>query len=86
MSEPAVSLWLKGVHNPHLDKIKRIAELLDLSFAELVGDDDAICQDQSELDTLRALRSLDPMKKEQLQEFIVMSAKGFELPPPPENK
>ena len=41
-SEPAVSLWLKGVHNPNLMKIKRIAELLELSFAELVEEDEMV--------------------------------------------
>ena len=75
-SPPAVSLWFKGVHNPNLGKIKRIAELLEMSFAELVEDDDAICQDRHELSVLRSLRTLPEEKRHQVMEFVANYAKG----------
>lgn len=90
-SPPAVSLWFKGTHNPNLGKIKRIAEILDMSFAELVEDDDAICQDLHELMTLRNLRTLPEDKRQQIMEFIANYTKGANaegtqglqvLPPP----
>lgn len=94
-SEPAVSLWLKGVHNPNLMKIKRIAELLELSFAELVEEDDAICQDRHELAILRDLRALPEDRRLQIGEFIASYTRGTQaaaaspapsLPPPPDEE
>lgn len=82
-SEPAISLWFKGVHNPSLTKLKRIAHLLDMSFAELVEDDDAICQDQAELDVLRALRAIPADKRTQLHDLIQIYLKGSLPAPPP---
>lgn len=59
-----------------------------MSFAELVEDDDAICQDLHELMTLRNLRTLPEDKRQQIMEFIAnytkgANAEGSDSVPPP---
>jgi len=81
ISESSVSHYFSGRHSPNLRTIKRIAELLNLSLAELIEDDDSICQDRSELGVLRNLRALPEDKRKQLIELIENYTKGVTMAP-----
>jgi transcriptional regulator with XRE-family HTH domain len=81
ISESSVSHYFSGRHSPNLRTIKRIAELLNLSLAELIEDDDSICQDRAELGVLRNLRALPEDKRKQLIELIDNYTKGVTLTP-----
>ena len=82
-SEPTVSQWLKGVHNPHITKLIRIAELLDMTLAELIENDDAIAQDMEELALLRAWRMGLLKQNIEVVEIVEKSDEKRILPPPP---
>ena len=90
--ESAVSHWFKGTHNPHLSRIVRIAELLDMTFSELIEHDDAIAQDLEELDWLRERRRFSPAMVKYLTTLIkalpsdLKEAQAFLPPPPPKQE
>lgn len=58
VTKGTISNWFSGRNQPPLSKLRRLAQVIDISFADLVSEDDAICRNLWELDILRTLRAI----------------------------
>lgn len=59
-SKATISNWFTGRHQAPLKYLGKIADMLDMTLAELLSEDDSLARNKVELDTLRLLRDLPP--------------------------
>lgn len=64
ISEGTMTNWLTGKYQPPLGKLRELSDLIGISYADMMLDDDSLARDQNELDMLRSLRNIPDDQKE----------------------
>jgi transcriptional regulator with XRE-family HTH domain len=82
LSKATISHWFTGRHPAPLKYLGKIAEMLDMTLAELLAEDDSLARNATELDLLRQLRTIPPQQMEQARIMIsALLASLSQLPP-----
>jgi transcriptional regulator with XRE-family HTH domain len=67
VTKGTVSSWFRGRYPPPTEQLKRIAEMLEMTLAELLSEDDALARNSVELSILRHTRRVPAEKLDQAE-------------------
>ena len=81
VTRAAVSNWIRGHAVPQLGHVLKIAEILDMSVSEILGDEIVFAETKTErelIETLRALSDADRQQLVRMAHFLAASEKPTE--------